>query len=111
MVYKKTINNKLVIVNILESGSLILKRKHDFLRKNYRGSKFNLVSNKLKSNSLNTYLSVKVVDKARVFYKYEELHHTTSISELLEVLKLSFLKQEQFEVCEILKIILNKIEY
>lgn len=102
MNYKLEINNKILLIEIINEGTNILKKKKYFIEKNYTNEHLKEVQDKLTNNSLNAYFCIRKVEDKRVVFKYEELFSSKSSKELIEVLILVFEQMSEFEICEAL---------
>lgn len=109
MIYKKEINNKLILLDIIDSNRVILENKKEFINQNFNLKDKNEIMHKLKHNLINIYISIKVVKDTRIVFRYEELHKSKTLAELLEVLIVMFENLQEFEVCELLINKLNNI--
>ena len=92
---------------MIEGGENILRKKLPFVYKTLTVKEQDEVTQKLKHNLINAFVSVTLIEAGRKTVLYENLHTTKTIDELIEVLLIMCEGHQQYEACETLKTYLN----
>lgn len=109
MVYKKVVNNRLIIVELITSSKELLKKKTTFVRHIYPKKQADEVLSNIGSNLINVFIELKVVKEGRVIYTEFDFYSSNDVKELLEILIIKQKNMQNFEACVLLDSILDNI--
>lgn len=109
MIYKKVVNNRLIIIELITNSKEVLKKKTTFIKHIYPKKQADEVLSNIGSNLINVFIEIKVVKEGRIVYTEFDFYFSTDIKELLEILIVKQKTLQNFEACVLLDKILDNI--